>query len=288
VSVGGPVSARDEQTPQSRPPADAPVQAPGHGPGHQPAPAANGATDHRNGVPTAPLYGSPAAPRQPGFPLWIVPLVLLPLLVAVAWIFGSRWRAEQALQRETAALSATATASPAQAQPQPTPPPATPVPPASGVVIVETLQYPDPVRGEEVLDAVEQYWRVLADAVYYLDPSDLPTVASGKELERLVAHINSLRSGGVAIYPIIAQPVSQAFRIRSVETDIGVRVRYINQSYTIDENTKEPMLPPGATPISGDAASRGEEQDVFFLMDRATGSWKVIRSFGTAVLVQTS
>lgn len=228
----------------------------------------------------------PAPPqRSPGVPLWVAAVLILPVVAATVGLGAYRWQRERAQQSEAAAIQATFTAAEAtRAATPPTPAPqptATPVAPDSGVVLLDGLAVGDPVR-EEVLDAVDMYWRVVGDAIYYLDTSGLPGVAADQELKELDQRIERLRAENVAFYPIISFPTSTAYRVRAPDADLGVRVKYKDRSYYIDAKTKEPVVRPGSRPSTQEEIARGLDKDAFLLVRKVDGTWKVVRSFDIA------
>lgn len=247
-----------------------------------------GATGRDDASDPPPPWPAPR-PRPSGVPLWVAAVLILPVVAGIIGLLGYRWQRERAYQSEVASLQAAVAAeeatrvtTPPTPVPQPT---ATPVAPDSGVFLIDGLAVGEPFR-EEVLDAVEKYWRVFAGAIYYLDTSDLPRVATGEELERLNRRIEQLRAEGVAFYPIISSPDSAAYRIRAPDADLGVRVKYKDRSYYIDAKTKEPVVRPGSGPSTQEELARGIDKDAFFLVRKVDGAWKVVRSFDIANMIQ--
>jgi hypothetical protein len=131
---------------------------------------------------------------------------------------------------------------------------------------------------EEVTAAYREYWRVYSDALYTLDASQLPRVASGAELDRLTARIRELKEQGEAIR-VNVDHVTNVLRVSGPGADVAVRDRYTDRSFALDASTKEP-LPAREVAVDGDAAvARGTQQDRVYFLKRSDDTWKVVQAF---------
>ena len=124
------------------------------------------------------------------------------------------------------------------ASPTPTPtatvvasPTVTPTePPATATPSLEEI-------ADEVAEAYLAYWDAYAEAVLNLDASLVEGFAAGEELESIRAEIEELRAEGVAMRVVVEHDVAVA---DATSTDAIVIDELVNNSFTVDPETKEP------------------------------------------------
>ncbi|MCA9849725.1 MAG: hypothetical protein KC461_03665 [Dehalococcoidia bacterium] len=124
------------------------------------------------------------------------------------------------------------------ASPTPTPTPTVAVsptltptePPATATPSLEEI-------ADEVAEAYLAYWDAYAEAVLNLDASLVEGFAAGEELESIREEIEELRAEGVAMRVV----VEHDFAVVDVtSTDAIVIDELVNNSFTVDPETKEP------------------------------------------------
>ena len=130
------------------------------------------------------------------------------------------------------------------ASPTPTPtatvaasPTVTPTePPATATPSLEEI-------ADEVAEAYLAYWDAYAEAVLNLDASLVEGFAAGEELESIREEIEELRAEGVAMRVV----VEHDFAVVDVtSTDAIVIDELVNNSFTVDPETKEPSEAEGS------------------------------------------
>lgn len=118
---------------------------------------------------------------------------------------------------------------------------------------------------EEVEAAYLAYWDAYSRAVLDLDASLVAPVAAGEELTGIQQEIEGLRRQGVALRIVVQHEIAV---VDLSERSATVLDRYVNNSFAVDAQTKNPPSAPG----SGNVI-----QDVFSL-ERRDGRWVVVRS----------
>jgi hypothetical protein len=136
--------------------------------------------------------------------------------------------------------------------------------PLSGPISID-----DPAAEQDVLNAYSSYSQVEADAFYSLDPSELPSVADGRQLQTLTQTIANDKSMGRALlinerlHPLV---------VRVQGDDAEVVDVFQDSSIWIDATTKEP-LPGEVVPSTPDDAP---SVSIKVELHRTDGVWKVI------------
>jgi len=122
----------------------------------------------------------------------------------------------------------------------------------------------------EVADAYLAYWDAYADAVLHLDVTRVEGFAAGAELEGIRDEIETLRADGVAA----RIRVEHDFAVVSVtETEAVVEDEYVNNSFYVDAETKEPEEADGPGDVFRDTV----------LMQRVEGRWVVVQGSREAI-----
>lgn len=118
---------------------------------------------------------------------------------------------------------------------------------------------------DEVSEAYLAYWDAYSAALLNLDASLAEGVAAGEELERIREEIEMLRADGVALRVV----VEHDFAVVAVsETSAAVVDRYMNNSFYVDPETKEPPTGTGSGDVLEDS----------FVLERIDGRWVVVQS----------
>ena len=123
---------------------------------------------------------------------------------------------------------------------------------------------PTPSPEEEVEEAYLDYWEAYADAVLNLDASLVEGFATGEELERLRAEVETLESDGVAVRVVVEHDMLVTLTSDTAGTVID---EVTNNSFYVDATTKEPSTAPGT----------GEVLRNTFFLERIDGRWMVTR-----------
>lgn len=146
----------------------------------------------------------------------------------------------------------TATAPPTTASPTASPTAALPTPIAT------------PSLEEEVAEAYLAHWDAYAAAVLHLDIALVEERAAGEELEAIRDEIESLRSDGVALRVVVEHDFQV---VNAVESSAIVIDQFVNNSFYVDAETKEPTEGEGS----------GEVIRHTVHMEKVDGRWVVVR-----------
>lgn len=203
---------------------------------------------------------------QPRRPYWLVGLVLLALVVAMlvgAFILDKQLRPQVGIEGSPAATIQQVTAVPAggpttQSQAEATAVNAAPVAGSSGDATKNTVP---PER--EVEQAYLKYWDVYAEAMLTLDTTRLPEVAAGERLKQAVGEVEKLKAQGKAAK---IQIEHKYFVFDVTNKTATVHDEYVNSSYAVDPNTKQPVGAPGESERLVDS----------YFFERTDGVWKVV------------
>lgn len=121
---------------------------------------------------------------------------------------------------------------------------------------------PSPSIEEVIGDAYLAYWDAYSDAVLNLDASLMEAVATGAELARVTAEIESLRNDGVAM----RVRVQHDFLVAESSGGGAVVVdQVLNNSFYVDAQTLQPE----------DAEGGGEIVNYTFHLTNTAGHWLV-------------
>ncbi len=199
-------------------------------------------------------------------PFWVVGLALLGLVVVMlvgAFLLDRQLRPDVGIGPAAAvpvAGEATETPQPGLLPTSPAAGISTPVAtmaPAGGAVAT-------PSRAEEVEQAYLKYWEVYSEAMYTLSTSRLSEVAAGERLGQAIVEVEKLKAQGKAA----KIEVEHDFFVFDVTaTSAAVHDEYVNNSYAIDPQTKQPVGAPGKSESIVDT----------YFLERMDGIWKVVR-----------
>jgi hypothetical protein len=115
----------------------------------------------------------------------------------------------------------------------------------------------------EIETAYLRFWEVRAEALFIPDASRLPEVMAGPALDREREQIDQLRARGQAAKLVVEHHIA----LRSAgPTTAVVYDEYVNKSYLVDAQTKEPVGTPGPGGIA----------KVSYVLEKIDGSWKVV------------
>jgi hypothetical protein len=122
-----------------------------------------------------------------------------------------------------------------------------------------------PTPEEAVLAAYDKYWDVYSLAAFTLDPSPVPSVAAGDELQSIQEEIDGLRAKGVALNVRVKRT---PLVVQVSENSATVYDEIVNNSFYVDAKTKQPPQ----------ASGNGEILRDTFYFQELDGAWKVVRS----------
>ena len=201
---------------------------------------------------------------EPGRPYWLVGLALLGLVLAilgVAFILDRQLRPRVEVQPVGAVVeekpAPLVSAEPERAQ--------TPTPPSAVPAAVAVTPAADPRLLQEIEDAYRRYWEVYSDALFNLDTSRLPEVATEDELRRMREEVEDFRRRNRAVRAVVTHSYL-VVDVTASEAKVYDEIR--DSSFLIDPMTKQPPQGPDAGQLS---------KDIFFLK-KVDGTWKVTRS----------
>jgi hypothetical protein len=201
---------------------------------------------------------------EPGRPYWLVGLALLGLVLAilgVAFILDRQLRPRVEVQPVGAMVeekpAPLVSAEPQRAQ--------TPTPPSAAPAVSAATPAADPRLLQEIEDGYRRYWEVYSDALFNLDTSRLPEVATEDELRRMREEVEDFRRRNRAVRAVVTHSYL-VVDVTASEAKVYDEIR--DSSFLIDPVTKQPPQGPDAGQLS---------KDVFFLR-KVDGTWKVIRS----------
>lgn len=117
---------------------------------------------------------------------------------------------------------------------------------------------------DQVAEAYLAYWDAYADAVLNLDATLVEEFATGEELERLRAEVETLDNDGVAVRVVVEHDMLVTL---ISETEATVIDEVTNNSFHVDATTKEPATAPGS----------GEVLRNTFFLELIDGRWIVTR-----------
>ncbi len=207
-------------------------------------------------------------PRRPWWPVGLALLGLVAVVLVGAVLlnrqFGPRVGVEPTPAVQTVAQG-TAVPTPQSAPTAAaasTTAPATATPPAATATVPAVRVATSPLE-REIEAAYQKYWDVRAEALYTLDPSRLPEVMAGAELERERQQIEELKVQGRAAKIDVEHRI--AF-VKVAETRAEIYDEYINKSYLVDAQTKQPIRTPGPGGIA----------KVSYQLQKIDGVWKVV------------
>ncbi len=115
----------------------------------------------------------------------------------------------------------------------------------------------------EIEAAYLRYWEIRSEALFNLDPTRLPEVMAGAELERTRAEIVGLRDQGRAAKIVVEHRI--AF-LRVSDSRAELYDEYFNKSYLVDTQTKQPVQPPGSGGIA----------KISYQLEKGDGVWRVV------------
>lgn len=218
-------------------------------------------------------------PARAGYPLWVGIAIVLVGLLACAGVLFARWQREQGYQAETAALNreaataeaVRAAAATATSVARPAAAPRSTAAPGVPEVTVERVEPATSPLAREIQAAQNRYWDAYGYALYYLDTSRLSEVATGRELERMVAFVERVRGEGYALQVGIDH---NFFVFNTSDSTAYLWDKATNRSLPLDAVTKQPVKANGLDPMRD---SRGEH---IYTYERIAGTWKVTDSFG--------
>jgi len=121
-----------------------------------------------------------------------------------------------------------------------------------------------PSRAQEVEQAYLKYWEVYSEAMYTLRTSRLSEVAAGERLEQAVVEVEKLKAQGRAAKIDVEH---HFFVFDATANSARVHDEYVNNSYAIDPETKQPVGTPGKSESIVDT----------YFLERVDGVWKVVR-----------
>ncbi len=138
----------------------------------------------------------------------------------------------------------------------------------TATVVANTPSAPTPQARsveDEVRAAYLAYWDAYSRAVLNLDASLVTAVAAGEELTGIQQEIEGLRRQGVALRIVVQHDVAV---VDLSERSATVLDRYVNNSFAVDAQTKDPPT----------AAGSGDVIQHVFSLERRDGRWLVVRS----------
>ncbi|GMU39428.1 MAG: hypothetical protein AMXMBFR23_02940 [Chloroflexota bacterium] len=149
------------------------------------------------------------------------------------------------------------------------PPTATPLPatasPTASPTAASPTQTATPSIEEAVAEAYLAYWEAYAQAVLNLDLSLVEDFVTDEELERVRGQIEALRTDGVAARLVIEHDFAV---VSASETSAVVIDEFVNNSFLVDAETKEPP----------EAEGLGEVYRDTFFLEKVDGRWLVVRT----------
>lgn len=199
-------------------------------------------------------------------PFWVAGLALLGLVVAMlvgAFLLDQQLRPGVGIEPTSAVPAAGKATDTTQAGRQPTSP-------AAGIstpVITATQAgggAATPSGAQEVEQAYLKYWEVYSEAMYTLRTSRLSEVAAGERLEQAVVEVEKLKAQGKAAKIDVEH---HFFVFDATANSAKVHDEYVNNSYAIDPETKQPVGAPGKSESIIDT----------YFLERIDGVWKVVR-----------
>jgi hypothetical protein len=191
-----------------------------------------------------------------------VGLALLALAVAIlggGYLLAQRLRPAvwtEATSPRTAATAAPNAGATAQTQP---------VAPATSVVITQPAdiaRLSSPLE-REVAQAYLRYWDVYAQAMETLSSAQLSEVTAGARLQEATDEVGDLRAGGTAA----KIQVRHSFTVLGASaSEATIRDEYIDSSYAVDPQTRQPVGTPGES----------DRSVVTMRLQRTGETWKVV------------
>lgn len=209
---------------------------------------------------------------EPRRPYWAVGLVLLAVVLVVlaaAFLLDRQLRPRVGIEPSPTVPALAQSFETRTAAPSPTP--AVSASPTARAGAAEPTLAASPTGPRvansplerEIEQAYLKYWEIRSEALYNLDPSRLPDVMAGAELEREQQQISELKAQGRAVKIDVEHRI--AF-VRVGEANAELYDEYVNRSYLVDAQTKQPIRTPGP----------GGTAKVSYRLQKIDGVWKVV------------
>jgi hypothetical protein len=236
------------------------------------APERLGAEEPADGAPAPFGYGYGERPRPEGVPPWVGAVLLAVALVAFGVFFAVRWQREQAIRADEAAARADASAQATvdAARPAAGPTAQATVAPNVPVMHVERVEPVDSPAYKEITDAARHYWEVYGDALYTLDTSHLSEVATGEELDAMLAKVEELRTRNRILE---LRMYHDTFVYNATDSEAHLNDKSVDHSVLREWTTKDEVKTTGPDP------SVGFKQNSDYLFERIDGTWKVAKVY---------
>lgn len=227
----------------------------------------------------APAAGAAGPTREPmSRPAWIAAMAAAMAIVFAAALLLPWWRQQTLAREEAAQAGAMATAEaayPATVIPSRTPAPtAVAVVPLDGsaggtqVIAIQNILPPSSPLAQEIRVAQSRFWQIYGAALYELDESRLPEVASGEALEFVIGQVRRLRAEGQTA-DVRGEHLSTIFD--ASETKAFIHDKFVNRSQSLDATTKKPIA---GTPDT-------TYPEYIHVFERIDGEWKMTHFYST-------